>query len=570
MKYKILQTIRTQQLLEKGMHIVVGLSGGPDSLCMFDVLCNMAPEWDLKLYPVHVNHKFRPGAAEEDQDFVEKFCQAAGWPCRTFVCDCTAVARQENLTPEEAGRKVRYEAFRQTAEDIAAGQMHPDNAAGQPHPDIAAGKPRPAGAPCGASAGQMPAPAQQAPVPREQIAIAVAQNAQDQCETFFFRLLRGSGPDGLAGIAYKRYDEGGFAVIRPLLDVSREEIEGYCKARGLTPRRDHTNEETVYMRNRIRLELIPYLQEHFNPNIIETVNRLGRAAAADKDYLTRQADVVLSGGAVDAVLSGGAVDAVLSDHPADGPAASLQIETLRQLHPAVRMRVYQKAAKEAGLKEGLTAAHLDGIDQIVHGDSPSARWELPDGFTAQRIYDRLTMEKDEAALPQGRLRVFTEPAVPPIEQDVPEVPTIGQHVRLTGVQDAQASGQDVPAAPAIKQDVPLQARFSLDALKAVYGEDAPGKIILRRRKAGDFMTIATGGGLHRKKLQDLLVDMKVPKTERDRLQVAAIGSEILWILPGEKEKTGSLGKKGRFSAGYRTDSAGFGGPKTIIVLEYLY
>lgn len=504
MKYKILQTIRKQQLLEKGMHIVVGLSGGPDSLCMFDVLCNMVPEWDLKLYPVHVNHKFRPGAAEEDQDFVEKFCEAAGWPCRTFVCDCTAVARQDGLTPEEAGRKVRYEAFRQTAEEIAA-----------------------------------------APVPREQIAIAVAQNAQDQCETILFRLLRGSGPDGLAGIAYKRYDEGGFAVIRPLLDVSREEIEGYCKARGLTPRRDHTNEETVYMRNRIRLELIPYLQEHFNPNIIETVNRLGRAAAADKDYLTRQADAVLSGGQADAVLSGGQADVVLSDHPADGPAASLQIETLRQLHPAVRMRVYQKYAKEAGLKEGLTAAHLDGIDQIVHGDSPSARWELPAGFTAQRIYNRLTMEKDETPDRRGRLRVFTEPAVPTL-------------------------GQDVPAAGGFESGSrPLQARFSLNALKAVYGEDVPGKIILRRRKAGDFMTIATGGGLHRKKLQDLLVDMKVPKAERDRLQVAAIGSEILWILPGEKEKTGNLGKKGRFSAGYRTDSAGFGGPEAIIVLEYL-
>lgn len=503
MKNIILQTIRTQHLLEKGMHIVVGLSGGPDSLCMFDVLCSMAGEWDLKLYPVHVNHKFRPGAAEEDQDFVEKFCEAAGWPCRTFVCDCTAIARQAGLTPEEAGRKVRYEAFRQTAEDIAA-----------------------------------------APVPREQIAIAVAQNAQDQCETILFRLLRGSGPDGLAGIAYKRYDEGGFAVIRPLLDVSRDEIEAYCTERGLTPRRDHTNEETVYMRNRIRLELIPYLQEHFNPNIIATVNRLGRAAAADKDFLTRQADAVFSGHQADAVLSGGQADAVLSSHQADGPAVSLQIETLRQLHPAVRMRVYQKAAKEAGLKEGLTAAHLDGIDQIVHGSSPSARWELPDGFTARRIYDRLCIEKPSQAAFGGTLRIFTEPAA--------------------------TFGQGVPAAPAIKQDVPLQARFSLDALKAVYGEDAPGKIILRRRKAGDFMTIATGGGLHRKKLQDLLVDMKVPKTERDRLQVAAIGSEILWILPGEKEKTGSLGKKGRFSAGYRTDSAGFGGPKTIIVLEYLY
>ena len=153
------------------------------------------------------------------------------------------------------------------------------------------------------------------------------------------------------------------------------------------------------------------------------------------------------------------------------------------------------------------------------------------------------------------------------------MPTIEQDVRLTGAQDVPpAGGFDSGGCDSGGFEAggrPLQARFSLNALKAVYGEDAPGKIILRRRKAGDFMTIATGGGLHRKKLQDLLVDMKVPKAEREKLQVAAIGSEILWILPGEKEKTGSLGKKGRFSAGYRTDSAGFGGPKTIIVLEYL-
>lgn len=523
MKKKVQQTIRKHHLLEKGMHIVVGLSGGPDSLCLFDVLCSMAREWDLKLYPVHVNHKFRPGAAEEDQEFVEKFCEAAGWPCRTVVCDCTAVARQEGLTPEEAGRKVRYEAFRQTAEDIAVGHLHRDIAAGQPCPDNAAGQLYRGAATCGAEAAQMPTPAQQtpaqsAPVPREKIAIAVAQNAQDQCETILFRLLRGSGPDGLAGIAYKRYDEGGFAVIRPLLDVSREEIETYCSAHGLTPRRDHTNEETVYMRNRIRLELIPYLQEHFNPNLIETVNRLGRAAAADKEYLQGEAE-----------------NAILQDE-----RGALSVKSLRTMHPAVRMRVYQKAAKEAGLEEGLAAAHLEGIDRIVCGESPSARWNLPDGFAAERVYEQLIIEKDRKETAAGTFRIRILPSESAENRSVAEDPCR------------------------------LAAKFSLNALKAVYGEDAAGRIILRNRKAGDFMTIATGGGLHRKKLQDLLVDMKVPKSQRDQLQVAAIGSEILWILPGEKDKTGKLGVRGRFSAAYPADSRQNQKTEPIIALEYLF
>ena len=104
----------------------------------------------------------------------------------------------------------------------------------------------------------------------------------------------------------------------------------------------------------------------------------------------------------------------------------------------------------------------------------------------------------------------------------------------------------------------LTAIFSLVALAAAYGEDAPGKIVLRGREKGDFMTISTGGGLHRKKLQDILVDMKIPKSQRDRIPLVAIGSEILWILPGEQ-------RRGRHSAAYRVSETA---KESIIILEY--
>lgn len=529
MKNRILQTIKKQQLLKKGMHIVVGLSGGPDSLCMFDVLCRLAEEWDLRLYPVHVNHKLRPKDAEEDQAFVEEFCREKGWPCRSFVFDCSAIARRDGLTPEEAGRKVRYEAFRQVAGEIASGSpaAGAEGCAAGAQEELAGGAADNAEA-RGQAGGQ-------AALPREKIAIAVAQNAGDQCETILFRLLRGSGPDGLAGIAYKRYDEDGNAVIRPLLDITREEIEDYCMERGLRPRRDHTNQETDYMRNRIRLELIPYLQEHFNPNIVETVNRLGRAAAADKDYLLRQSDA--------------------SD--------CRQIEDLRRLHPALRMRVYQKAAWEAGLQEGVTAAHLEGIDRIVFSGGPSAAWSLPGGFTARRIYDKLVIEKGGASFATGRLRISIRPAGSADCADGAEHPSCADHAdhsdRAGSAEHSDQAGY-----------ADLQAVFSLKKLKAAYGEDAAGKMILRGRKEGDYMTIFTGGSLHRRKLQDLLVDMKVPRAERDRLQVVAVGSEVLWILPGEKGKTGKLGEKGRFSASYRAEKTEADDrAEAIIVLEYL-
>ena len=127
------QTIRAHDLIHKGDHIVLGLSGGPDSVCLFHVLLRLAEEFDLTIHPVHINHQFRPGAAERDQAYVEELCAKAGasaparagaprvLPCRSFIVDCNALAKELGMTSEEAGRKARYDAFVQVAEE-AAGQ----------------------------------------------------------------------------------------------------------------------------------------------------------------------------------------------------------------------------------------------------------------------------------------------------------------------------------------------------------------------------------------------------------------------------------------------------------------
>ena len=204
MKNRILQTIKKNKLLEDNMHIVVGLSGGPDSVCLFDVLCRLSQEKNWKLYCVHINHKLRPKAAEEDQQYVQDMCRQRNVPCRVITADCGAVAREQGITSEEAGRNIRYKAFGEMASEI-----------------------------------------EKTGVAKEKIAIALAHNANDQCETILFRILRGSGTDGLAGIAYKRYDENGYAIVRPLLDADRTEIERYCQERELYPRIDKTNSENI-------------------------------------------------------------------------------------------------------------------------------------------------------------------------------------------------------------------------------------------------------------------------------------------------------------------------------------
>lgn len=495
MKNKILQTIRKHHLLEKGMHVIIGLSGGPDSLCMFDVLCSMAEEWNLYLYPVHVNHQFRPGAAEEDQAFVEKLCQERGWFCRTFIRDCMALAREEGLTPEEAGRKVRYDAFAAVAEELVSEKA----------------------------------------VPRCRIAIAVGQNADDQAETVLFRLLRGTGTDGLAGIAYKRWDEKETAVIRPLLDCWRSEIENYCQKQELEPRRDHTNEETVYMRNRIRLELLPHLREGFNPNISAGLNRLAASAAADSDFIWREAEKAYKQALVEEDGHGG---------------TSFSLKVLDGLHPAIRIRLYNKALEQMGLKENISGTHLDGIEAVIHSLSPSASWDLPAGCRAEKQYDRLCFRQKTEEQSSGRLNV--------------RVSAIDDSVGDVGGDPNTHAGSD--AVGSTGSDEPVSVYFDAERLRAVYGEQAEMQICMRTRQDGDYMRIRTGDGqLHRKKLQDLFVDMKIPKGLRDEIKLAALGNEILWILPAAEHPR--LAKKGRVTSAYKEED---NSASPRIVLEYLF
>ncbi|MGI6766571.1 MAG: tRNA lysidine(34) synthetase TilS [Lentihominibacter sp.] len=342
------ETIEKHCLFEAGNHIVLGLSGGPDSVCLFHVLLQMAGEKKLTIHPVHLNHMFRPGAAEKDQAYVQNLCSAfASSPeykglvqvCRTFVVDCNALAEETGRTSEEAGRMARYDAFCEVAEELV-----------------------------------------KKGVAQEKIKIAVAQNANDQAETILFRLLRGTGTDGLAGISYER-EERGFRVIRPLLDVYRSDIEAYCDEAGLNPVIDHTNKEAIYARNKIRLELLPYLEREYNENIAEGLVRLSNIAADDKEYLWREAAVAYGRLRISGKGDGGNVDReIVLDR--DGLAA---------LHRAIRHRVLMLAFNEAGLTQDVTAERLEAANKIILVKQGPKTVEFPRGY-------RLTVEQGQVKI----------------------------------------------------------------------------------------------------------------------------------------------------------------------------
>ena len=595
--------IQKEYLLQKGMHVIVGLSGGPDSVCLFDMLCRLAEELALQLYPVHVNHQFRPGAAERDQAFCETFCTTRGWPCRSFVYDCAQIAEAEGMTAEEAGRKVRYEAFGMTAADLL-------------RRSIAA----------------------------QEIAIAVAQNANDQAETILFRILRGTGTDGLAGIAKKRYEtvrwetaaksaEAQIAVIRPLLETQRAEIERYLAERNMTACIDQTNAEPIYTRNKIRLELLPYLAEQYNENIIAGLNRLGSIAQHDKAYLQEtaarafaDARVCAAGQDAEGLLwaqaqkmprsMGERTDGALcqeADRTLRAQTAAREIllscDVLRGLHTAIRTRVYQRALQEIGMTENFSSVQAEAIEHLLYAESPSAETALTGGYRVARVYNRLRFYayphialQDEGSERRDRTEAFCicgeticlhragkasddvktnkeAAACAPPERDscgawqktavafpaISLAAAVGTLKAETAVKAAEFHvGEqryrlwqtDTAAYLALLAAgrLGVHGAFCADALPA------GAQVEVRTRRDGDYLPIRGG----RKKLQDFLVDAKVPKNRRDELLLLACGSRILWILPSPLFHAPQLREKGRFCADAKVDRK-CAGP--IIILE---
>lgn len=577
MKQRVLETIKTHELLEDGAHIVLGLSGGPDSVCLFDVLLELSAVKNFRIHPVHVNHKFRPGDAERDQEYVEELCRQRGFTCRTFTVDCNALAREEGLTSEEAGRKARYDAFFETAQGIAQ-ELTQGFAQGLVQE----------------LAGELEQHCTQEPsMPgTDKIAIAVAQNANDQAETILFRMLRGTGTDGLAGIAYKRYERG-FAIVRPLLDVPRDEIEKYCEERNLSPRIDHTNNEAIYARNKIRLELLPMLREKFNPNIIETINRLGKNAAADKDYLAKQAR--------------DAYEEALED--ADGRSCTVEVTTakLDRMHKAVRMRVYNYLLADVGMEENLTEGQLEAIEKVRISQSPSAMCDLADGFRVYKIYDRIRFCR-EAETEEGRqLRMrFISAEEYAKEKKTAHAPdadggetaarVVGIFALPPGAEDSvcirkRRDGDVIAIASKSRTQgaaqAPVQGATQTPAQGAT---QTPVQGATQTRAQGATQTPDTAPPqVRHKKLQDFLVDAKVPKSVRDDIDLLAYGNRILWVLPSPHFASRQYREKGRFSAEFKPGvmpGAGTGStaaaapgdgphnmpdnvPETILILEIL-
>ena len=235
---KVLDTIKRNDMFCYNERVLVGVSGGCDSVALLHVLANIPYALDIRV--VHINHMLRGKDADLDEQCVKDHCAEMGIPFTSVRIDVESVAKSTKTSVEEAGRNVRYEVFFEQAHIQGCSK------------------------------------------------IAVAHHKDDQAETVLMRLMRGSGLKGLTGIPDIREDKRA-AIIRPFIEVSRREIEDYCDKERLETRTDESNFDSKYLRNKVRNELIPLLGKEYNPSIVDALVRTQSLLKEDDDYLEKVA-----------------------------------------------------------------------------------------------------------------------------------------------------------------------------------------------------------------------------------------------------------------------------------------
>jgi tRNA(Ile)-lysidine synthase len=446
----LVQVLRLRCQLLPDQPVLVGVSGGPDSLCLLDTLDRLG----YKLVIAHFNHQLRAEAGRESKA-IEAFCVKRKLPFVSGQGDVRALAKEQHQSIEEAAREARYHfLFDQAAQ-------------------------------------------------HEVQAVAVGHTADDQVETVLMHLLRGSGLAGLSGMAARAVPNAWsetIPLIRPLLGFWRRQIEGYCSERGLAPIADPTNLDLAYYRNRLRHELIPYL-EGYNPAVRQVIWRTGEILRGDLEIVIQ------------------AVEGVWENCIAtSGPGyVALNKGALLEQVGGIQRHVIRRAI--AQLRPGLRDIDFEAVERVLERIADP---EPRDGIDLMAGL-RLDSERD--------LLWLVEWHVEPPGEDWPKSPTAKTELAIPGQVALQggwvfASHEDRDSHRARREAKentdPFQAWIDLDRLS--------GPISVRSRETGDrFQPLGMGG--QSVKLSDFMINRKIPRRARQAWPLVCAGDEIVWI-PG--------------------------------------
>lgn len=423
---KVRKFIKQNNIFECRDSVILGVSGGADSMFMLHALNELKDELKLSFFVVHVNHHIRGEQAQKDADFVKEICQRMNVGFRQEDIDVPALVRETGMSEEEAGRVARYKIFAKIMEEKNADK------------------------------------------------IAIAHNLNDNSETILFNLFRGTGIKGLTGIPVKREN-----IVRPIMCVTRAEIEEYLNKNNIDYCKDATNESREYTRNKIRLDLLPDIKTNINEKVEYNIVNAAENLKDIFDFITEETKK--------------AYDLYVSDKEISDKAFNLHSAIFSQL---VRIMI----EKEAGKLKDITRTHINAVIDLKDMEV-SKCVDLPYGLIAIRTYNGISIKKNEKQ----------------------------EHNFIDQVLFENGNIYENEIVEIVLENQDFSKEKIVDLLYTKWIDcDKITKLSLRNRLPGDYVVVDDKGS--RKKLKDYLIDVKIPRENRDKLLLVADGNHIVWII----------------------------------------
>ena len=468
---KIKRYCDENEIFQQGDRVLIGLSGGADSVFLVCALLRLAPVWDLTLGLVHVNHGIRGDEAKRDEDFCVALAERLELPIRVFRGDVPKMVQETGMTEEEAARNYRY----QCMEDM-----------------MRVGYQK----------------------------VAVAHHMDDQAETVLFQLLRGSQLRGLGGMRPVRE-----CIVRPLLCVRRKEIEEELNVLGESWCEDSTNGQCTYSRNRLRQEVLPVLEGQVMQGSVEHLAKEAGQLQEIYDYLRQQAkkayDELVRRENCGEDGAGDLDEASPLQESRKTGRYQLSVRAFAELHPAVQKElIMQLLEQAAGSRKDLTRQHVESVCRLSESQTGKTV-NLPYGLLAGREYDLLWVkQEDTKGRQQNRKNQdVTMIAREELEQGTWQLPVesdSGRERMVLKIENFQE-----------KNFEKVKKQWKNDCTKRFDYDRINGMLAVRHPMPGDYLVLDEQG--RHKKLSRILIDAHISRTRREQIWILAEGQHVLWI-----------------------------------------
>ncbi len=435
---KVKNSIEKNCLINKGESVLVALSGGSDSIAMLHILFILSKELGFSLYCAHINHNIRE-EAENDEDFVRSYCKSLGVECFVKSADVLSYSKEKSISTELAGRKIRYDFFDEVMKKHSIDKL------------------------------------------------ATAHNRNDSAESIILHLTRGCGLEGMCGIPVIR---DGY-IIRPIIDLNKKEIEEYCKNNQLSFVVDKSNFETDYTRNKIRLNIIPMIEDSINPKFVDTVTNNSQIFKEATSFINNYTKKIYDKIAISGKL-------YLS-------------ELLKEDEIIIKNVILTHFKNYTKTPQNLQQLHINEIVKHIKKEIAPKSINLPDGITAQIEYGTLYFEKTKK-----ENVIFEYEISPGIELFIPEC----------------------EMSVLIKEEKEIKNNTK-DKIYFYIREGKEFKV--RNRRTGDrFFPCGMNGT---KKLSDFFTDLKIPVFKRELTPILTYDDDIVWVVGKRADRRFCFGEK---------------------------